>query len=262
MALVETEALVLRTYNLAEADKIVVCLSRAAGLVRGVAKGCRRLRNRFGAALEPFTLINLTYYQKENQELVSLRQVEILRSSFNFVSDPVTFSGLAYMGDLIVDFSPPYQAHEKLFRMLKACVDATAASPQDIQSVLRYFEVWLLRLEGFLPDIKQCAFCHRAFAQREPVYSSLDFALLCRECSHDTGAHRLSSAAHSQLLTMLRLGPGPFADESRAASDKTHRELAQLTQRLIMRVVERQTRQRPNYSPAGFDPLVEESRRQ
>ncbi len=68
---IETEALILRTYNLAEADKIVVCLSRSAGLIRGVAKGCRKLRNRFGASLEPFTLINLTYYEKENQELVS-----------------------------------------------------------------------------------------------------------------------------------------------------------------------------------------------
>ena len=68
MALTETEALVLRTYNLAEADKIVVCLSRSHGLIRGVAKGCRKLRNRFGASLEPFTLINLAYYQKENQD--------------------------------------------------------------------------------------------------------------------------------------------------------------------------------------------------
>jgi len=52
MGLVDTEALILRTYNLAEADKIVVTLTRSAGLVRGVAKGCRKLRNRFGASLE------------------------------------------------------------------------------------------------------------------------------------------------------------------------------------------------------------------
>ena len=52
MSLFETEALILRTYNLAEADKIVVCLSRSAGLIRGVAKNCRKLKNRFGASLE------------------------------------------------------------------------------------------------------------------------------------------------------------------------------------------------------------------
>ncbi len=74
MALVETEALVLRTYNFGEADKIVVCLTHAAGVIRAVAKGCRKLKSRFGAALEPFTLTRITYYQKENQELVALSQ--------------------------------------------------------------------------------------------------------------------------------------------------------------------------------------------
>src|SRR5262245_9647561 len=155
MALFETEALILRTYNLAEADKIVVCLSRSAGLIRGVAKGCRKLKNRFGAALEPFTLVNLTYYEKENQELVSLRQTEILRSHFNLASDASILTGFAYMGDLLIEFSPPHQANDNLFRMVSACFDAVSQGPNDLQSILRYFEVWLLKIEGFLPDLKK-----------------------------------------------------------------------------------------------------------
>src|SRR6476646_8363827 len=98
MGLADTEALVLRTYNLAEADKIVVSLTKSAGLVRGVAKGCRKLRNRFGASLEPFTHVDLTYYEKENRELVLIRQTEILRSHFNLSSDPSTVNGMAYLG--------------------------------------------------------------------------------------------------------------------------------------------------------------------
>ena len=73
MGLVDTEALILRTYNLAEADKIVVTLTRSAGLVRGVAKGCRKLRNRFGVSFELFTHIHFMFYEKENRELVSIR---------------------------------------------------------------------------------------------------------------------------------------------------------------------------------------------
>src|SRR5882672_2359480 len=98
MAITETEALVLRTYNLAEADKIVVCLTRNAGLVRGVARGSRKLKNRFGAALEPYTLLQLTYYQKENQELVSLSNVDIIKSHFALFRDPEVLPALAYMG--------------------------------------------------------------------------------------------------------------------------------------------------------------------
>jgi DNA repair protein RecO (recombination protein O) len=60
MGLVETQAIVLQTYKLADADKIVLCMTEKSGLVRGVARGARRLKSKFGASLEPFTLINLT----------------------------------------------------------------------------------------------------------------------------------------------------------------------------------------------------------
>jgi DNA repair protein RecO (recombination protein O) len=246
MALVETEALVLRTYNLAEADKIVVCLSKGAGLIRGVASGCRRLKNRFGAAFEPFTVINLTYYQKENQELVSLRQAEIVRSGFDVLAEPVTLSGLAYMGDLIVEFSPPYQENETLFRMVKACIESILTAPEDLQAVLRYFEVWLMRLEGFLPDVKRCAYCHRLFGAGESVFIGADQSLRCRSCRAGEG-RALSTEVHAQLMSSLKLSPGMFAIEAREASEKTKRELAQLTQEMIGRVLERQIKSRPSY---------------
>ena len=80
MGLIETEGLVLKSYGLAEADKIVVFLTEEYGLVRGVAKGARRLRSKFGSSLEPFSIVRLTYFQKEERELVSIRQSESLRS--------------------------------------------------------------------------------------------------------------------------------------------------------------------------------------
>ena len=108
MAVFESEALILRTYNFAEADKIVVCLTREAGVIRGVAKGCRKLKSRFGAALEPFTIAKVVYYQKENQELASISNAEIVKSHFDLSSQAETLAGLAYMGDLVLEFSPPH----------------------------------------------------------------------------------------------------------------------------------------------------------
>ena len=244
MAIIETEALVLRTYNLAEADKIVVCLSRAAGLIRGVAKGCRKLKNRFGASLEPFTLINLTYYEKENQELVSFRQTEILRSRFNLSGNPSILTGFSYMGDLLIDFSPPHQANDNLYRMALACFEAASQSPSDLESVLRYFEVWLLKIEGFLPDLKACANCHRAFAD-ETVYLAGDLSLRCAQCSDSRGG-AVSKRLHSHLRTTEKLPPARFAEESREVATETKKEMAELTFQLIGRVLERMPRIRPN----------------
>jgi len=246
MALLETEALVLRTYNLAEADKIVVCLGRSSGLIRGVAKGCRKLRNRFGAALEPFTFVNLTYYQKETQELVSIRQTEILRSHFNLSSDASILTGLAYMGDLLMEFSPPHQANEILFRMVTACIDAVSQSPDDLQSILRYFEVWLLKIEGFLPDLRFCAECQRDFNTDEPIFMGQDLALRCRNCSSGRGG-TVSKRLHTHLRTTEKLAPGKFAEESRMVSNQTKRELAELTHQIIGRVLERLPRVRPTF---------------
>lgn len=246
MGLSETEALVLRTYNLAEADKIVVCLTRENGLVRGVARGCRRLKNRFGAALEPFTLLQLSFYQKENQDLISLRQTEIIRSHFNLLSDAETLTGLAYMADLVIEFSPPYERNEKLFRMLKACLEAVAESPKDLHTILRYFEIWLLKLEGFLPDIRRCNECHELFGDNETAFIGPDLVLRCRRCSQGTGTP-LSRRLYRQLGATQKLGPGVFVKESREVSGKTLQEMAELTHQLIGRVLERQPRIRPTF---------------
>jgi len=244
VAIFETEALVLRTYNLAEADKIVVCLTRSAGLIRGVAKGCRKLRNRFGASLEPFTLINLTYYEKENKELVSFSQTEILRSRFNLSANASILTGFSYMGDLLIDFSPPHQANDNLYRMALACFEAASQSPEDLEPVLRYFEVWLLKIEGFLPDLKACANCQRAFSD-ETVYLGHDLSLRCAECSNSRGG-TISKRLHAHLRTTEKLPPAKFAEEAREVSSTTKKEMAELTFQLIGRVLERMPRIRPN----------------
>jgi DNA repair protein RecO (recombination protein O) len=241
MGLFDTEALVLRTYNLAEADKIVVCLTRDAGLIRAVAKGSRKLKNRFGAALEPFTLLNISCFQKEHQELISLRNVEILQSNFSVFGDPDILTALAYMGDLIIDFSPPYQSNEKLFRMVKACLEAIAESPSDLQALVGYFEVWLLRLEGFMPDLKSCAECHRAVTDGEPLYLGSDLTVRCELCNGGRG-FSLSRKLYAQLKATSKLAPRVFAQEARNVPVAAQREMAEFTQRLIGRVLERQPR--------------------
>jgi DNA repair protein RecO (recombination protein O) len=246
MATIETEALVLRTYNFGEADKIVVVLTQAAGVVRGVANGCRKLKSRFGAALEPFTLIKLTWYEKENKELVSLRQAEIIKSHFDLLSQAETLTGLAYMGDLVIEFSPPHEANDNLFRMVKACLEAINQAPADIQLVLRYFEIWLLRLQGYLPDIRRCGECQQEFNDTTGIFLNLDLVLRCRRCSQDQGS-LVSRKVQLQLRATQKLAPQVFVQASHEVSETVHRDLAAFTQQLIGRVLEKQPRLRSTF---------------
>jgi len=256
VAIVETEALILRTYNFGEADKIVVCLTQSSGVVRAVAKGCRKLRSRFGAALEPFTLTRINYYQKENRELVGLGGAEIIKSHFDLSGNAEMLAGLAYMGDLVIEFAAPHEPNERLFRMVKACLEAICEPHTDLQTVLRYFEIWLLKLEGFLPDVKRCGECRRTFHDDEIAFVNRDMVFRCRECSGGSG-DALSRSLQKQLRATQRLAPFVFARESQAVPASTQREMAELTHRLIGRALERQPRLRPTFNPPKLaEPVV------
>ena len=241
MGLIETEAVVLRSYNLAEADKIVVCLTRNAGVVRAVAGGARRLKSRFGASLEPFTIVQMSYHEKEGRELVNLRQMEITRSYFGFAESAETVAALSYMCELVLEFAPPHEPNEKLYRMVSAILEALKNSPQDLQAFVRYFEVWTLRLAGFLPDTHACADCHKAFTEKEQVYVNAEGRLRCNLCGQGLGTP-LSAEALRQLRAAQKLSPKDFAEKTRGTHIKEKEELAQITQRLISRVLEREPR--------------------
>jgi len=88
MPLHETESIVLKSYNLAEADRIVVFFTRSFGVIRGVAKGARRTRSKFGSSLEPFSEISLEYFQKDDRELVSVQRADLVRSAFFSAARP------------------------------------------------------------------------------------------------------------------------------------------------------------------------------
>ena len=149
MPLYTTEAIILRTYKLGEADRIVVFLTRDRGKRRGVAQGARRMRSRFGGALEPLTRVAVTYFEKESRELVSLNYAEPLSSPLWSVrSDALGHTG--YFAELIDECALEGDADDRLYRLGSSVVDALAAGVA-VEPLARYFEYWLLRLQGVYP---------------------------------------------------------------------------------------------------------------
>jgi DNA repair protein RecO (recombination protein O) len=146
------DALILRTYKLGEADRIVVFLTRDRGKKRGVAKGARRPRSRFAAALEPMTEARVAYFEKERRELVGLNYAEPVRSP---MAAP-TFDALGYIGyfaELLDEWAQEADADDRLFRLGASMLDAlTAGAPAE--PLARYFEYWLLRLQGVYPEAR------------------------------------------------------------------------------------------------------------
>ena len=118
MALFNTEAIVLRSINLSETDKLVTFMTDKFGKVKCVAKAARKLKNRFGAALEPMSHIRLIYFGKENQSLYRLNHSDIIRS-FQPVRDDFRklYIGI-YFNELVETLVAEAHPERKVFRLL------------------------------------------------------------------------------------------------------------------------------------------------
>ena len=212
MPVVEAESIVLKTYNLAEADKIVLLFTREHGIVRGVAKGAKRLKSRFGSALEPFSIVRVSYFQKEVLELVSIQHIELVNSYFAAASDPQFLEKFSYLTEILVGSVPPQDPSETLYRMVRSVIQTAAERRETLESVGLYFEVWLLRLTGYLPQWKNCYICGREFGGQEPAGLGANFELACGTCRRLTSLVEIGPKSRSALVNALRLSPSDFAD--------------------------------------------------
>ncbi len=238
MGLVETEGLVLKSYSLAEADKIVVLLTQNEGLVRGVAKGAKRLKSRFGGGLEPFSIVQISYFQKEERELVSISHIELIKSYFEKASDPEFFEKFAYLVELLVEFAPPHDPNEKLYRMAKICLETASENPQNLDGTVVYFELWILRLGGYLPDWNRCDNCKREFGADEKAALRINFLLQCQSCQKGRNDWQISAAERQIFKNAQKLSPGKFI-EFAANKEKNVKEVSNTLKRIISNILGR-----------------------
>ncbi len=159
-----SEALVLRTYPLKEADLVVSFLTRDQGRLRGVAKRARRPKSPFGAGLERLSHVRMAYFQRETRELVNLDSCELIRSQFDLVSDYWISVALDYFAEVSEQMLPAAEPNERFFRLLLAVLEylRPGGKPENAGRVWRavtYFSLWAVRLSGWLPELHVCLGC-------------------------------------------------------------------------------------------------------
>ena len=198
MPLFTTDALILRTYKLGESDRIVVFLTRDRGKKRGVAKNARQSRRRFGGALEPMTCGRVTYRERERQDLVFVEDIAPALSPLRIsTGSGDTLGHVGYFAELIDEWAPDNDPNETLFRLGASVVEAlTSAVP--VEPLARYFEYWLLRLQGVYEERDRLSAGARAFLDTARCCSP--FALGDVKVSRHT-LHELE-AAHRDLITL------------------------------------------------------------
>jgi DNA repair protein RecO (recombination protein O) len=207
-----SEAFVIQTYPLQESDLIVSFLARDLGKLRGVAKRARRPKSPFGAGLQRLTRVRLSYFQKENRELVNLDGCDLIQSQFALAGDYEISVALDFLAEISEQLLPPAEPNEKFFRLLAAALDHLHSNqPGAAWLAITYFALWALRLSGFLPELHVCLGCgswlddpaapSRAFFQRSR------HGLYCPTCRRGeliAGSWELSPESRALAGRMLK----------------------------------------------------------
>ena len=186
MPLVETEGIVLRVFNVGEADKIVSILTRQFGRIRVRAAGARGRRSRFGGSLEPLTYLKIWFYERENRDLFRLNSTEIVESFVEMQREYRVYLAAQYMAEICEKFLPERELNDRVFRLVLHVLRSLRGSG-DLNAMLAYFGCWMLRLGGLLVDLEKCSLCSRSIGKENSYYCEGWEGMRCSSCRENQG---------------------------------------------------------------------------
>ena len=189
------DALVLTIYPYAESDGVVVFLTRKHGKVRLLVRGLRSLKRQQHGIISPFNRVTLSFKPRGPDQLGYLAESGLQRGVDIASGKLADYYFLSYMHEVVLGMEIDPVAGGLIFRLLDALTESTRRSGFRIDR-LCYFQFWLLRLEGLLPDPGSCGSCGRAFEEERAAVAvdlhSLSF--VCRSCRSDKWKGDIHSA--------------------------------------------------------------------
>jgi DNA repair protein RecO (recombination protein O) len=218
VSLFRDTGVVLRTYRLGEADRIIVFITEQHGKVRAVAKGIRKTTSKFGARLEPLTHVDLLLWQGRS-DLDIVNQVEVL-DTFRAVREDLSrvAKGVALL-EVTDQMAQERHPDRQLYSMLVGALRALAEPGNDPTLLAPSFFLKALVLEGALPELSACASCGEPEGEVELVAFDLtEGGALCRRCRKGrpmspAALHLLRRILGGDLAAVLAGPPPPGAEE-------------------------------------------------
>lgn len=232
------DAVILRSHPLRESDRIVSFYTRQFGKCRGVAHRARGQRSPFRAALEPLTEARIAFFERPNQELVTIDRCDVTASMLEIHAAGYEHAlALGYIAEIAEKTLPEREPNDAIFRLLAAVLAALRGGAPPWLAVL-YDLYWMIRLEGFLPDFTRCARCGREFPDAEAAFAPLAEPGLCCAACRQGAAPRLSAEGRAWTRVFAKLpvekippqgweNPAQAADLRRALHQRLEAHLEQ-----------------------------------
>jgi DNA repair protein RecO (recombination protein O) len=217
--LTKTETVVLKSMKYGDTSKIVTFYTKEFGKIRGIAKGARAAKNKFGSSLEPLTKALLVLYKKEHRELHLISQCDAI-DSFRHISEDLDRMsvGLAVL-ELVDRVTHDEERKPALYDLLAEILAALDCSTKNFSVYLDAFRVRLISIFGFAPNFETCNVCGKALAisagEDRFEFQIERGAVLCGPCSADRAAR---SSGHDRFPGSSSLTAGGLQAARRLAT--------------------------------------------
>ncbi len=209
------EALLLDVFDLQERDRIVSFLTARWGKKRGVARGARAKYSRFAGQLQPLTKVAVRWFEKDGRDLVRISEVEMVRPAAPLQADLEGILLGSYLAEHMMEFVQENEESERPFRLLDTTLEALLGGC-DRHLAARYFEVWVLRLNGIFPSPRECPLCGREIADRAAFLES-EAVVVCHRCG---AGHRWRGIDAAELDFLRRSARQNLAQMSEAPPER------------------------------------------
>ncbi len=249
------EAVVLRHSDWGEADRIISLFTRQQGKIRAVARGVRKIRSRKAGHLEPFTRVTLQL--AKSKDLPIITQAETISAHSEIRSDLLLIGYASYVVEVLDKFTYEEGENIPLYNLLVDTLKRLSAPEehQDLQLVVRYYELRLLDHMGFRPELFRCVFCGEAIQPEDQYFSAERGGAVCPRCG--TGVPGMRPVSLNALRYLRHLQRSSYAEARRAQPSADHyREMETLIQHYLTYILERGLNSprfirqvRPDYKP-------------
>ncbi len=233
MPLKESEAIVLRTYPFRESDMLVTLFTRLEGKVRGVARAAKKSRRRFGGALEPLTYIKAAYEDRERQELARLDSCEVLESPLTSEVSYPRAVALGHVAELLDELLPDREANDAVFRLALSVLSQLRG--KELWLPITYFDLWMARLMGYLPELSECLACGRGLNGSRAFFHALADGLMCPDHKR-LASSEMSPESRKLAAQMLR---APLSTIGASSLQKSGADLRKFLLQTLERHIEK-----------------------
>jgi len=236
--LFRTDAVVIKRADSGEADRLLTLYTPHMGKIRAVAKGARKTTSRLGGHVELFTLTRLMIAKGRNLDYVT--QAETVRSFIEIRDDLDLVIVASYVAELVDQFTENRIENQALYALLLSTFQ-NLPQAADTDLLLRHFELHLLSLIGYQPELHHCLSCRRELEPVTNAFSAAAGGVLCPQCAGSQMVRREVSVEMVKCLRFLQSNDYPQASRLRLRPE-LHWELETVLGETLRYLLERELR--------------------